>query len=217
MLPGFERNHVKGHPPQYLLARRWPRQRWAWLAGFLAIALVMSAVAWFQSTRTTSERAAPAMTTIPLTSYPGRELQPTFSPDCNQVAFVWNGENEDNYDIYVKVIDAPTPLRLTHYPAEDFSPAWSPDGQYIAFVRYSESKTEVLLVPVTGGRERKLYAAPFPDCSGLSSGLALPSGQWTPSGLSWSADSRFIAFSERISPQEPTQHSPDFKRNRCNT
>ena len=90
------------------------------------------------------------MTVTPLTSFPGRELQPTFSPDGNQVAFVWNGEKEDNYDIYLKVIDAPTPLRLTHDAAEDLSPAWSPDGRHIAFVRYSQSKTEVILVPVTG-------------------------------------------------------------------
>ena len=33
-----------------------------------------------------------------------RDPQPSFSPDGNKVAFVWNGEKEDNYDIYVKQI-----------------------------------------------------------------------------------------------------------------
>jgi WD40-like Beta Propeller Repeat len=43
-------------------------------------------------------------TAIPLTTYPGREQQPSFAPDGNSVAFSWNGETEDNWDIYVKLI-----------------------------------------------------------------------------------------------------------------
>ena len=42
---------------------------------------------------------------IPLTSYPGAELSPTFSPDGSQVAFSWNGPQQDNFDIYVKLVD----------------------------------------------------------------------------------------------------------------
>src|SRR3954468_7160629 len=38
----------------------------------------------------------------PLTSYPGYVVFPTLSPDGSQVAFSWNGPEEDNYDIYVK-------------------------------------------------------------------------------------------------------------------
>jgi DNA-binding winged helix-turn-helix (wHTH) protein len=102
--------------------------RWVWPAGFVGAALLISAVVWLQFSRTESEPPLSPMTVTPLTSFPGRELQPTFSPEGNQVAFVWNGEREDNYDIYLKVIDAPTPLRLTHDPEEDLSPAWSPDG-----------------------------------------------------------------------------------------
>ena len=32
------------------------------------------------------------------------ENQPAFSPDGKQVAFCWNGEKEDNIDVYVKLI-----------------------------------------------------------------------------------------------------------------
>jgi Tol biopolymer transport system component len=119
---------------------------------------------------------------IPLTSYPGNESSPTFSPDGNQVAFVWNGEHADNADIYVKLIGPGTPLRLTTDPRPDNGPRWSPDGRNIAFMRLLASDTfEVLLVPPLGGPERKigqfytrtLYSVPIP-------------------ALCWTPDSRYL-------------------------
>jgi len=41
---------------------------------------------------------------VPLTSYPGREADPSFSPDGSQVAFTWNGDTQSNQDVYVKAI-----------------------------------------------------------------------------------------------------------------
>jgi eukaryotic-like serine/threonine-protein kinase len=41
---------------------------------------------------------------VPLTTLPGAEWSPTFSPDGSEVAFAWNGEKQDNFDIYVTVI-----------------------------------------------------------------------------------------------------------------
>jgi Tol biopolymer transport system component len=72
---------------------------------------------------------------VPLTSDPGTQHSPSFSPDGNQDAFSWNGEKQDNYDIYVKLIGSPAPLRLTSDAAEDTAPAFSPDGRTIAFIR----------------------------------------------------------------------------------
>ncbi len=74
-----------------------------------------------------------------MTSLPGRESQPAFSPDGNQIAFVWEGAEGNNPDIYLKLIDAGEPLRLTTDAAPDFSPVWSPDGRYIAFAREGEA------------------------------------------------------------------------------
>ena len=42
------------------------------------------------------------MDTTPLTSFPGDETQPSFSPNGEKVAFVWAGENNDNSDIYIR-------------------------------------------------------------------------------------------------------------------
>src|SRR5262249_59166862 len=87
---------------------------------------------WFGRSRARSETL---LTAIPLTSYPGVQSAPTFSPDGNQVAFCWDGEKQDNTDIYVKLVGPGPPLRLTSNPAEDCRPAWSPDGRSIAFLR----------------------------------------------------------------------------------
>ena len=43
-----------------------------------------------------------------------RKSTPAFSPDGNQLAFAWDGENGDNFDIYVQLIGSGSPpLRLT--------------------------------------------------------------------------------------------------------
>ena len=79
----------------------------SWLGlGVLGVglfALGAVGVAWYARSRSTS--VAEPSPPISLTSYPGIELNPTFSPDGSQVAFTWNGEHQDNFDIYVKVID----------------------------------------------------------------------------------------------------------------
>ena len=70
------------------------------------------------------------------------------------MAFSWNGEKQDNFDIYVKLIGSPTPLRLTTDPAEDVSPAFSPDGRSIGFVRVSKEHAAFIVIPAIGGPER---------------------------------------------------------------
>ncbi len=54
-----------------------------------------------------------------MTSTPGSETYPTFSPDGDQIAFAWNEEKGDNRDIYVKMIGSTESHRLTTDPAGD--------------------------------------------------------------------------------------------------
>ena len=93
---------------------------------------------------------------------------PPFLPDGKQIAFAWNGEHRDNFDIYVKDISSPSPpLRLTTDQEIDYSPAWSPDGRWIAFCRGANGREGAIwLIHPLGGPERKLVdvgSAPLPE------------------------------------------------------
>ncbi|MBP1727439.1 MAG: serine/threonine protein kinase, partial [Deltaproteobacteria bacterium] len=123
------------------------------------VALITVAVAaWYWLSRQRSAEPEAPLRAVPLTSYPGYENVPSFSPDGNFVAFEWCGEAPGaNCDIYVKQIGVEPPLPLTGDPAVDFSPAWSPDGLFIAFLRQvSRDKSAVVVVPQRGGQGRVL-------------------------------------------------------------
>ncbi len=127
------------------------------------------------------EKPAAVPEEFPLTSYAGSEKSPSFSPDGNQVVFSWNGEKQDNSDIYLKLIGSPTPERLTTDPAEDISPAFSPDGRSIGFVRVSKGRASFIIIPAIGGPERIVAEVPAPDwpASFVERAFAwLPDGKW---------------------------------------
>jgi serine/threonine protein kinase/Tol biopolymer transport system component len=153
-----------------------PRRRSRTLFAALAVGtgLALAAITWMLET---PGKPSPPQTIVPLTAYTGSELFPTFSPDGAQVAFSWDGEKEDNFDIYIKQVDGGTPVRLTTDPANDSRPAWSPDGRTIAFVRSLERTQAIILIPSIGGPERKLL-----EITGRS--------------VAWSPDSKWLAFGD---------------------
>ena len=102
-------------------------------------------------------------------------MSPTFSPDGSQVAFSWNGAQQDNFDIYVKLVGEVDAVRLTRDPAPDGSPAWSPDGRQIAFVRQGA----VYLISPLGGPERKVADMQARD-------------------IAWTPDSKSLAVSSEV-------------------
>ena len=66
-----------------------------------------------------------------LTSFPGEELLPKFSPDGEQIAF--SAEFEGNKEIYVMSVRGGKPRRLTFHPAEEYVVDWHPDGTRVLF------------------------------------------------------------------------------------
>jgi Tol biopolymer transport system component/DNA-binding winged helix-turn-helix (wHTH) protein len=123
---------------------------------------------------------------VPLTTLPGQEISPSFSPDGSQVAFGWNGENNGaGFDLYVKVIGTEKPLRLTNHAVPWLGVAWSPDGRSIAVNRLATEDRGIFLVPALGGPERKLAST--------NNWNAI----WAPdAALSWSPDGKQLAFAD---------------------
>ena len=154
---------------------------WAGLAGLLVLAGIG---VWFGRSKTGTPEAS--LVAVPLTTYPGTEDTPSFSPDGMQVAFSWCPENSDkNCHIYIKQLGVEPPSRLTDHPSADYSPAWSPDGQTIGFVRsLTPTRSALILIPQRGGRERVLDVL---DKSGQREPLDVPYLAWTP-------DSRWIVW-----------------------
>src|SRR5207249_3573856 len=122
-------------------AKRQPRQIVAWaLLALVSLGLILLARVRLPFLRPASHLVP---RTVPLASSPGQQITPAFSPDGKQVAFAWDGEKGDNFDIYVKLVSAGEPLRLTSNPASELWPTWSPDSGHIAFCREVANHIEI--------------------------------------------------------------------------
>jgi serine/threonine protein kinase len=147
------------------------------IAAILAIALHFM---FFSESEPETDRLP--MRTVRLTSFSGQEYNPALSPDGKSIAFSWNGPQQDNFDIYAKLIDAGTPIRLTTNPLGEYRPAWSPDGRYIAYIRATGTlRDELYIIPaLVGGTERKIAEY----------------GGTQQSSMCWSSDGKFIFISD---------------------
>jgi tricorn protease len=87
-----------------------------------------------------------------LTTGPGVEDNPIFSPDGTKIAF--RGEYDGNLDVYVVDAGGGVPQRLTWHPSPDVPCAWTPDSKKILFrsTRASYSRfSRLYTVPAGGG------------------------------------------------------------------
>ena len=92
-----------------------------------------------------------------LTTGPGVEANPSFSPDGALIAFT--GEYDGNVDVFIMPAEGGEPRRLTWHPAPDIVLGWSPDGKEILFTsgRTAYSRfSELFMVGVEGGFPRRL-------------------------------------------------------------
>ncbi len=111
-----------------------------------------------------------------LTTHPGVESSPRFSPDGALVAF--SGQYDGNTDVFVVPAGGGVPRRLTHHPSVDTVAGWTPDGKRVLF---SSDRTNANGVPM-------LYTVGLEG--GFPEELPLP----TAVSGSYSADGKRLAY-----------------------
>ncbi|MGB8012841.1 MAG: PDZ domain-containing protein [Terriglobales bacterium] len=113
-----------------------------------------------------------------ITSHPGRELFPKFSPDGKWLAFT--GQYDGNFNVYVMPSDGGQPKQLTFYQgqAQPLSDrmgvlnevvGWTPDGKNIVFLSRRDASNGWTKRPYTVNVEGGLPQPMPPDEGGLVS------------------------------------------------
>ncbi len=95
-----------------------------------------------------------------LTSAPGVESSPFFSPDGAMVAFT--GQYDGNTDIFTVPAEGGVPKRLTYHPAPDEVAGWTPDGKSVVFASSMLSNTDAPRLFAVGAGGGIPKALPFP-------------------------------------------------------
>jgi tricorn protease len=91
-----------------------------------------------------------------LTTDPGVESYPRFSPDGKYIAF--SGQYDGNLDVFLVPVEGGMPKRLTWHPGPDWVRGFTPDGSAVLFTSvrstYEPSPfayAKLFTVPLTGG------------------------------------------------------------------
>lgn len=115
-----------------------------------------------------------------LSSPPGEESFPRFSPDGQRLAF--SGNYDGNVDVYVVATGGGVPSRVTYHPDDDRLLDWTPDGAGLLFASGRESGL---------GRLRQLYTVAADG--GLPTRLPPPYGEFA----ALSPDGRTLAYTPK--------------------
>ncbi len=177
--------------------RRKPRRRAAkWRIGLAAATLAVLVVADSSNNAEPMGRQQPELRMSKLTSEPGIERRPSFSPDGRRVAYVVGGNRGGQSDIHVRLAEpGAAPIRVTS-GAWDVEPSWSPDGSRLLFARILDSQTGHV------GTTFKLMSAPPVEDAEVDEVTSRAFHSRNPGAIkpSWSPDARGVIFSCKLDP-----------------
>jgi Tol biopolymer transport system component len=183
-----ERRHINP-PPAPKATPTW--RRWRLLIFVAAMLVLLPLVALIQPGRPLRAGAS-SLVFEPLTTLPGQEDQPSWSPDGLSVLFTWTGSADGVPAVYTKKPGDPNPIRLTNSGRAEYRPRWSPDGARVAFFRRSGiTDYEVVLLDRVTAHESVLGTV----TSGLFSGYV--------PGMDWAPDGESLALTEQDTPVVP--------------
>ncbi len=165
-----------GPPSARPAASRWLP---AAALGLLVAVPVLGFLVFFDRQRAAPPVPAPRVR--PLTTLPGLEYDPAFSPDGGRIAFARSSSDFTGAALHVQVVGEGEPLRLAEGGEQ---PCWSPDGRRILYVVRADRMAgadgpwQIRSVPALGGASR----------------LEAEAGTQEPYGLACSPDGRHIAY-----------------------
>jgi Tol biopolymer transport system component/DNA-binding winged helix-turn-helix (wHTH) protein len=161
-------------------------RKW-WIGGALGLAIaLLTSLAIYRLTHSTQPNTP---TVTPFTSLPGREVNPSFSPDGAKIVFAWDGDppaGQRGFDLYVKQIGSEHLQRLTNTASGWLVPTWSPDGESVYFTRASAAGNGIYMISALGGDERiiKKDGSHFEGVSVSADGKYMAYPEMTNTGLS---------------------------------
>ena len=129
------------------------RRRSVGALGAVVAAAILAGLSWVLRGQDDRQDGVSVLNMMPLTTDPGYEGEPSFSPDGGTVAYVT--DREGNFEIVRRQISGGVEVNLTNDPADDVQPTFSPDGQTLAFVssrgRPTRLRHEGYDLPLMGG------------------------------------------------------------------
>ena len=147
----------------------------------IAVTVLVAAVALLSPFGPQAGEPVPTMLSEQLTSFLGREYQPSWNPDGSMITF--GHTLEGHMDIFVMSVPEGDPVRLTDHPADDTGPRWSPTGERIAFLSDRGAGLDVMVIAPTGGRERKVASTHMPFLENARAWFrGLGADAWSPDG-----------------------------------